>query len=67
VLDRLPRLPDAVKDSLVGRFDNLQGLLHASVADLDDVEGVGRARARPLPTYLDRLLDSSRGWGLEED
>ncbi|MBU1866069.1 MAG: DNA integrity scanning diadenylate cyclase DisA, partial [Actinobacteria bacterium] len=23
VLDRLPRLPDAVKDSLVGRFDNL--------------------------------------------
>ena len=67
VLDRLPRLPDAVKDSLVARFDNLQGLLHASVSDLDDVEGVGRTRARQLRNYFDRLLDSSRGWGLEDD
>lgn len=67
VLDRLPRLPDAVKDSLIDRFENLQGLLHASVTDLDDVEGVGRARARQLRNYFDRLQDSSRGWGLEED
>ncbi|MCJ7726105.1 MAG: DNA integrity scanning diadenylate cyclase DisA [Acidimicrobiia bacterium] len=67
VLDRLPRLPDAVKDSLIERFENLQGLLHASVTELDDVEGVGRARARQLRNYFDRLQDTSHGWGLEED
>ena len=67
VLDRLPRLPEAVKDSLIGQFGGLQGLLYATVADLDDVEGVGRARARQLRNYFDRLLDSTRGWGLEED
>jgi diadenylate cyclase len=67
VLDRLPRLPDAVKDSLIERFDNLQGLLRASVADLDDVDGVGRTRARQLRNYFDRLLDTSRGWGLEDE
>jgi diadenylate cyclase len=67
ILDRLPRLPDAVKDSLVDRFGSLQGLLHASVADLDEVEGVGRTRARQLRNYFDRLLDTTRGWGIDED
>jgi diadenylate cyclase len=67
ILDRIPRLPDAVKDSLVGRFGNLQRLLHASASDLDQVEGVGRARARQLRHYFDRLLDTTRGWDVEDD
>lgn len=67
VLARIPRLPDAVKDSLVARFTSLQGLLHASISDLDDVEGVGRARARQLRHYFDRLLDRTRMWEVEED
>jgi diadenylate cyclase len=67
VLDRIPRLPDAVKDSLVTRFGNLQGMLHASTADLDDVEGVGRARARQLRHYFDRLLDRTRMWEIDEE
>ncbi len=66
-LDRIPRLPDAVKDSLVGHFGDLQQLLLATVGDLDQVEGVGRARARQLRRFFDRLLDSSRGWEVEED
>ena len=67
LLDRIPRLPDAVKDSLVSHFDDLQELLAATVGDLDQVEGVGRARARQLRRFFDRLLDSSRGWEVEED
>ena len=67
MLDRIPRLPDAVKVSLVGHFGNLPQLLTASVSDLDQVEGVGRARARQLRRFLDRLLDSSRAWEVEED
>ena len=67
ILNRIPRLPDAVKDSLVDRFGNLQALLVASVADLDDVEGVGRTRARQLRHYFDRLLDTSRTTWTEDE
>lgn len=67
VLDRIPRLPDAVQDSLVTHFGSLQELLYASVAELDQVEGVGRTRARQLRHYFDRLLDTTRTWEVEED
>lgn len=67
ILNRLPRLPDAVKDSLVQRFGNVQGLLHASASELDGVEGVGRARAGQLRHYFDRLLDRTRLWEIDED
>ena len=67
VLDRIPRLPEAVKASLIERFGNLQGLLHASIGELDEVGGVGRTRARQLRNYFDRLLDSSRGWAYDEE
>jgi len=67
VLSRIPRLPDAVKASLVGHFGGLQKLLYASVGELDQVDGVGRTRARQLRHYFDRLLDSTRGWELAED
>ena len=67
ILARIPRLPDAVKTSLVDHFGGLQKLLYASVGELDQVEGVGRTRARQLRRYFDRLLDTTRGWELEED
>lgn len=67
ILDRIPRLPDAVKDSLVNTFESLQQLLYASVGELDQVEGVGRTRARQLRHYFDRLLDTSRSWAADED
>lgn len=67
VLARIPRLPDAVKASLVGHFGGLQKLLYATVGELDQVEGVGRTRARQLRHYFDRLLDSTRGWEFDEE
>ena len=67
ILDRIPRLPEAVKESLVARFGNVQGLLRASVGDLDEVEGVGRTRARQLRHYFDRLLDTTRTWDFDEE
>jgi len=66
ILNRIPRLPDAVKDSLVEQFGNLQALLVATVAELDDVEGVGRTRARQLRHYFDRLRDTSRVSWIDE-
>jgi diadenylate cyclase len=67
ILARIPRLPDAVKDSLVATFGHLQGLIHASASDLDSVEGVGRTRARQLRHYFDRLLDRTYMWEFDED
>ncbi len=51
----VPRLPESVKEALISHFRTLQGLLTAEVEELDEVEGVGTARARQLRTYLDRL------------
>lgn len=62
ILDRVPRLPETVKAALVERFGDLSGLLQAGEADLDQVEGVGRTRARQLRHYLDRLMESNRSW-----
>lgn len=67
ILERIPRLPEAVKGSLISHFGTLQRLLFASVGELDQVEGVGRARARQLRHYFDRLLDTTRTWEFEED
>jgi diadenylate cyclase len=66
ILNRVPRLPEAVKASLVARFGDLPHLLDATVAELDQVEGVGRTRARQLRHYFDRLLESNRSWAPEE-
>jgi diadenylate cyclase len=51
----VPRLPEAVKDALIDHFRDFQRLIHASVDELDEVEGVGTARAQQLRTYFDRL------------
>ncbi len=67
ILNRIPRLPEVVKISLVEHFGSLQRLLYASVSEFDQVEGVGRTRARQLRHYFDRLLDTNDDWGGEEE
>ncbi|CAA9409892.1 MAG: DNA integrity scanning protein DisA [uncultured Rubrobacteraceae bacterium] len=53
-LERVPRLPRRVAESLIREFGSLKDLLEASEADLDDVEGVGQARARAIHRGLER-------------
>ncbi|MDP9023305.1 MAG: DNA integrity scanning diadenylate cyclase DisA [Actinomycetota bacterium] len=59
LLAKIPRLPDPVIEKLIKRFTNLQGVMAASLEDLDDVEGVGAARARSIKDGLARLAESS--------
>jgi diadenylate cyclase len=59
LLSKIPRLPEAVVDRIVGRFGNLQKVLRATIDDLDDVEGVGEARARLIKDGLARLAETS--------
>jgi diadenylate cyclase len=53
-LGRVPRLPRKVAESLIREFGSLEELLDASEQELDDVEGVGQARARAIQRGLKR-------------
>ena len=59
LLSKIPRLPEAVVERIVARFANLQKILRATIDDLDDVEGVGDARARMIKDGLARLAETS--------
>jgi diadenylate cyclase len=53
-LVRVPRLPRKVAENLVQEFGSLEGLLEATEEELDEVEGVGQARARAIHRRLER-------------
>jgi diadenylate cyclase len=53
-LVRVPRLPGRVAEKLIEEFGTLKELLEATEEDLDDVEGVGQARARAIRRNLKR-------------
>lgn len=59
LLSRIPRLPDSIVQKLVARFGGLQPMLDATLEQLDEVEGVGEARARSIREGLTRLAESS--------
>src|SRR5918995_190402 len=50
----VPRLPRKVAQNLIDEFGSLEGLLDASEQELDEVEGVGQARARTIQRGLER-------------
>jgi diadenylate cyclase len=59
LLNRLPRFSDTIVDRVVGRFASFQQVMRASLADLEQVEGVGVAKARMLKDGLSRLAEAS--------
>ena len=59
LLSRIPRMPDAVIEAIVARFGTLDKILEADVKDLDDVEGVGAARARAIKENLLRVAEGT--------
>ena len=58
LLHRLPSFPDALVDRIVEHFAGLQRILRTSVAELEEVEGVGEARARSVKEGLARLAEA---------
>ncbi len=59
LLSRVPRLPALVLTRIVEHFGSLQKVLAATVDELQNVEGVGDARARSVREALSRLADAS--------
>jgi diadenylate cyclase len=59
LLHRLPRFPDVLVDRIVQHFSGLQRIMRASVGDLEEVGGVGEARARSVKEGLARLAEAT--------
>lgn len=61
VLRRIPMLPGSVVVRIVERYGTLQGVLAATVRDLDEVDGVGTRRAMAITHGLARIRERERG------
>ncbi len=59
LMSRVPRLPPTVISRIVEHFGGLQKVLAATVEELQNVDGVGEARARSIREGLSRLADAS--------
>ncbi|NLP12940.1 MAG: DNA integrity scanning protein DisA [Clostridium sp.] len=57
LLSMVPRLPISVVKNITEKFSNFQGILNASIEELDDVEGIGEVRARLIKEGLRRIQD----------
>lgn len=57
MLSKIPRIPTNVIENLVRNFRELKGVMEASYEQLDNVEGIGEARARAIKNGLRRLRE----------
>jgi len=57
LLSKIPRVPLSVIKNLVGRFVNFQGVINATLEELDDVDGIGEVRARMIKEGLRRIQE----------
>lgn len=59
ILQLIPRLPVPVIENLVMHFKTLKNIYNASIAELDDVEGIGEVRAKTIKDGLRRLREQA--------
>lgn len=57
ITNKVPRIPSAVIENLVTHFKSLKKILEASAEELDQVDGIGEARARILRNGLRRIQE----------
>jgi diadenylate cyclase len=62
LLSHIGRIPENVREELVRHFKSLSKLVQASQQELEEVEGIGGARAAHLRRYFDRLLATASVW-----
>jgi len=64
-LASVPRVPENVRDAILRKYGSYARLRSASVDELDDVEGVGPARAARIRAYLDQYPHSPPTVGID--
>lgn len=59
LLSRVPRITSVIQDRIVERFGTLSRLLDVTAEELEEVEGLGRARAQAIRDGLSRVVELS--------
>ncbi|MBU9710836.1 DNA integrity scanning diadenylate cyclase DisA [Evansella tamaricis] len=57
ILHRIPRIPPHVVENLINKFEDLPQIMRASTEELDEVDGIGEARARKIKEGLTRIQE----------
>ena len=57
ILNKIPRMPNAIVNNLVKTFKSFQHILAADIQKLDDVEGIGEVRAKAIKQSLRRMQE----------
>lgn len=59
LLNRIPKLPVAVVENIVKDFQHLKNVLTATIEELDDVDGIGEARAKSIKEGMRKLQEQA--------
>jgi len=59
VLSRIPRLPMSVVENLVTHFKTLHPIYNATIAELDQVDGISEVRAKTIKDGLKRVREQA--------
>ena len=59
LLSKVPRLTASMVDEVVDRFENLDAILGASAAELQEIDGIDPFRARSVKESLTQLVETS--------
>ena len=62
LLSKVGRLPETVRDELLKHFKSVEVMLGASSHQLEEVEGIGAARASMLRRHFDRWRAAAATW-----
>jgi diadenylate cyclase len=65
LLAGVPRLPEAVQANMADHFPSFDGLITASVPQLEAVDGIGPTRAVAIRRYFDRWAEAA-GWAQKD-
>ena len=57
ILNKVPRMPNAIVENIVKRFKSFQKLLSANIEELDEVDGIGEVRAKTIVQSLKRMQE----------
>lgn len=59
IINKVPRIPSNVIENLIKHFKELEGIMEASTEELDQVEGIGEARAKAIKNGLRRIKEQA--------
>lgn len=57
ILHKIPRIPPIVVENLIEKFEDIRQIMRASIEELDEVDGIGEARAKKIKEGLTRIQE----------